>query len=213
MDQEQDWPKEIAAGIGKRVALYRERRKLSAQQTAGRCAELGMPSISRVVITKLENGRREAVSVAELLVLAAALDVPPIELLIPLEDAGKVEILPGARNGTWDAFKWFTGATGPGSRPGLWESHEKFTLQLIMAYFTWRNDDGAQVEAVAGQLRSIRALMREKGVTPPELKGDTAAIYNAAGGDAAAIPVAPTLHAWLEQRAAAADSEAPDGPR
>lgn len=212
MDQEQSWPKQVAADIGKRVAFHRERRKLSAQQVAELCAKLGVPSISRVVITKLENGRRDGVSAAELLALGAALDVPPIELLIPLDDAGEVEILPGVKRGTWDAFKWFTGGPGPASRPGLWESHEKFALQLIMAYLTWENDDGAQVQAVAGQLRSIRALMREKGITPPDLKGDTRLVYDAAGGDAAAVPVTPTLRAWRDaQRRAAGNGGAPDG--
>lgn len=108
MDQH-SWATESAARIGERVAYYRGRVKISAQELADRCAGLGMPSISRVVITKLENGRRETVSTAELQVLASALGVPPVLLLFPLGQQEQAEVLPGRFEDPLDAMAWFAG--------------------------------------------------------------------------------------------------------
>ena len=65
--------------------------------------------IPRATIADLENGRRAHVSVAELLVLAAALEVPPLALMLPVGTAETAEILPGLERGTWEAAKWVTG--------------------------------------------------------------------------------------------------------
>lgn len=192
MDQEQDWAKGVAAAIGKRIAFYRERSKLSAQQTATRCAELGMPSISRVVITKLENGRREAVSTAEVLVLARVLGVHPVDLLIPLGYDSDVEILPGETVSAWSAFKWFTGSApdprdatdakwlGLDNPVQLWEEHQRRAFRLPPLYMAGDSD---AVAAAAGELRRVRAQMHERGMEPPPLPRDTSVIYEAAGGD------------------------------
>ena len=55
---------------------------MSVQKLADVTDELGMP-IPRSVLANLESGRRETVTVAEVLVLAAALDVAPIDLICP----------------------------------------------------------------------------------------------------------------------------------
>ena len=81
---------------------------MSAQDLADRCALLGMP-IHRSVLANLENGRRPSVSVAELLVLATALEVPPILLALPLGHEDEIEILPGVAVNTWDAGRWWAG--------------------------------------------------------------------------------------------------------
>lgn len=64
------------------------------QQLADRTAELGMP-IPRSVLANLESGRRETVSAAEVVILAAALDIAPIELISPVGFDQQVEMLPG----------------------------------------------------------------------------------------------------------------------
>jgi len=69
------------ADIGKRVADFRRQRGLSARQLADRTE---LPGLTRVVITRLENGRRESVDVVELLCLANALDISPALLFPPL---------------------------------------------------------------------------------------------------------------------------------
>ncbi len=78
------------------------------QQLEDRTAELGM-RIPRSVLANLESGRRETVSVAEALVLAAALDVAPIELICPVGFDKQTEMLPGRDVDALDAMRWFTG--------------------------------------------------------------------------------------------------------
>lgn len=103
-----DWPAYIASVIAREVRRHRDSRKMSARQLAERCAALGM-EIPQPVIANLENGRRPTVSVAELLVLAAALDVPPALLVAPLGHQETTEILPGREMPTWDAVLWQAG--------------------------------------------------------------------------------------------------------
>jgi transcriptional regulator with XRE-family HTH domain len=81
---------------------------MSAQQLAERCEQLGL-SIPRPVLSNLENGRRESVTLAELLVLAAALDVSPIALIVPLGLEEDLEVLPRLTVTAWDAAKWIDG--------------------------------------------------------------------------------------------------------
>lgn len=84
---------------------------MSAQQLATACTKLGL-SISRSTLADLENGRRTTLTVAELLVIAAALDVAPLRLLVPLDD-GNVEMLPGKTVNPWTAVREVTGADTP----------------------------------------------------------------------------------------------------
>jgi hypothetical protein len=100
----------MARVVAREVRRYREahRPKMSAQQLADRTAQLGMP-IPRSVLANLESGRRETVSVAEVMVLAAALDVSPIELMCPVGFDEKTEMLPGRMMDPREAVRWFTG--------------------------------------------------------------------------------------------------------
>lgn len=93
-----DWPGRIAATVASQMRKYRRERKISTQRLAVMTAELGM-EIPRSVLANFESGRRETVTVAELLILAYALDVTPAMLLIP---SGEAEILPGI---TWPSEK------------------------------------------------------------------------------------------------------------
>jgi transcriptional regulator with XRE-family HTH domain len=150
VDQDEPWAKRISAEIGRRVAFHRERLDLSAQQLAGRCAELGMPSVSRVVITKLENGRREAVSTAELQVLARALDVPPVLLLFPLGQAETVEVLPGLNVDPYAAIEWFSGRS---SDPADWRA---VSQALVMGELAMWNEHLRYEEQIADADRAFR---------------------------------------------------------
>jgi transcriptional regulator with XRE-family HTH domain len=94
---------------------WREKRGLSAQQLSDRTADLGYP-VPRSVITNLENDRRDTVSVAELLILAAALDVPPTILVTPVGRNESVEILPNLDLSSWRARGWILGARHPNYR-------------------------------------------------------------------------------------------------
>ncbi|WP_372408846.1 helix-turn-helix domain-containing protein [Streptomyces luteireticuli] len=117
MDQP-DWPTQLAHRIAGEVRRYRGMRGISAQQLSDLCAKLGM-EIPRAVISNLENGRRTSVTVAEVLVLAAALDVPPLSLVFPVGYQEFCEVLPNRQRGTWGGFLWAAGdrTTGGGALP------------------------------------------------------------------------------------------------
>lgn len=101
------WHRATSERVGKAVAKSRKDAGMTAQQLAERCKELGAP-IHRTTITKIEGGRSRF-DVGELLILAAALDVPPLVLLYPDLPAGQVEISPGRPSTSWDAYLWATG--------------------------------------------------------------------------------------------------------
>jgi transcriptional regulator with XRE-family HTH domain len=63
-------------------------------RTGSSAAPLSLTTISRTQIANYESGRKKNLDIAELLILAAALDVPPLVLLYPDLPAGKVEIIP-----------------------------------------------------------------------------------------------------------------------
>jgi transcriptional regulator with XRE-family HTH domain len=84
--------------------------------------------ISRSQIANYESGRKKSLDVAELLVIAAALQVPPLQLLFPDEPDDDIEMLPGQRTSTFHATAWFTGGPGP-----MWPGREvaELTEKLI----------------------------------------------------------------------------------
>lgn len=65
--------------------------------------------VSRTSISQLENGNRTSISVAEWLVLAAALEVPPALLLYPSYPYGTVEYLPKEHKPAHTATDWISG--------------------------------------------------------------------------------------------------------
>lgn len=132
---DKDFNARVAERVGKQVASAREGiggRRMTAQALANRTAELGQP-LDRSVIAKLEKGLRQTITVAELLVLARALDVPPATLLFPL-DQSEVELLPGEERGVWPSLLWLTGEapypeeTAPHTEPRRWEAPPALAL-------------------------------------------------------------------------------------
>jgi transcriptional regulator with XRE-family HTH domain len=183
------------------VRRYREARKWSAQRLADRCAELGL-DMSRATITDLENGRRVAISAAELLVLAKALDVAPLLLIIPVGRQPKIEALPGEDIATWDAAYWFFGARRMQDTSGgldvVWPDDED-TVPLFLRHDElvaewrdtgqaegWIDAEGERVNmrrSLAKTLRLHRSLMRRKGLLPPELPADLAHLDDQGSAD------------------------------
>lgn len=112
-----EWQARLTQTVAREIRRHRDRRKLSAQQLADRTSELGMP-IPRNVLANLESGRRDTITVAEVLVLAAALDVAPMELICPVGFDDQVELLPGQMMDPLQASRWIDGElaldmTGP----------------------------------------------------------------------------------------------------
>jgi len=108
MTKPQEWQASVTARAAEAVRRFRDERGMSAQDVADACAKLGYP-IARSVIANLENGRRSTVDLAELLILAKVLDVPPVALLVPVGEVGDMEVLPGQVYSTDEALQWITG--------------------------------------------------------------------------------------------------------
>lgn len=69
--------------VARRIAEVRRDRGWTAADLGDRCAAAGFPALNRSVIANIETGRRNYVSVDELIALAYVFDVPPISLLVP----------------------------------------------------------------------------------------------------------------------------------
>lgn len=103
------WETELSRRIGAAVQTRRKQLKMTAQQLAERTKELGYP-ITRVAVSKIEtNTRAGKFDIAELLVLAKALKVPPVSLLFSAAPDDSVEMLPGQTAPTFHAIAWFSG--------------------------------------------------------------------------------------------------------
>src|SRR5436189_2455562 len=89
-------------------AVRSARGSRSAQEIADETARLGYP-LSRSQIANLESGRKRSLDIAELLIIAAALEVPPVTLLYPDLPNGEVEVLPGQFVSSTVALLRFTG--------------------------------------------------------------------------------------------------------
>jgi transcriptional regulator with XRE-family HTH domain len=79
-DMEQTKPLTPTQVVAARMLALRKKRGLSAAELARRMKAAGIPW-ERIVVTKLETGRRASVSVDELLALSAVLNCPPVMLL------------------------------------------------------------------------------------------------------------------------------------
>jgi transcriptional regulator with XRE-family HTH domain len=121
----EDWQRHVVDVIASQVRRYRHERGMSAQQLADTCTDLGLP-IQRSVLANFENGRRPTISVPELLVFAAALDVPPVLLLLPLGQEQQAEILPGRASPTADALAWLIGEWSAEAGEDDWAAAQRY---------------------------------------------------------------------------------------
>lgn len=183
----EDWSAEFTSLVGQEVRRVRKERKMSADELAAACAALGAEVPSRTV-TNLETGRRAALPVTDLLVLARALDVSPINLLFPLGEAAEVQVLPGEAVATWEALAWFTdeeihGDAAPaGSARAVIDRYRAHAAAVHTALVSLRiredrrRQAGANLEYADAMLaddvmalRNMREAMRGEGLTPPPL--------------------------------------------
>ena len=108
------WAKDLHKRIGASIRQARDGRGMSAQQVADKTASLGYP-VSRSQIANYESGRKQSLDIAELLVIAATLDVPPVSLLLGGHPDRDVEVLPGQTMQTTAALARFSGDDSYGS--------------------------------------------------------------------------------------------------
>jgi transcriptional regulator with XRE-family HTH domain len=99
-----------ARWFGTAVSRRRRALQMTGNELSRRTAELGY-AVSRGAIGKIESNLRSAkIDVAELLVLAAALDIPPVLLLFPdFASDGGSEALPGLLTKDDEAVRWMSG--------------------------------------------------------------------------------------------------------
>jgi hypothetical protein len=152
---------------------------MSTQRLDERTAELGM-RIPRSVLANLESGRRNTVSAAEVLVLAAALDVSPALLMFPIGRLDLMEAMPDLPLPPWQAYTWFTGErelgffTGAGARLaaltgpadnagaiGTFREHELIQRSWLRAWWSLQNATKAAREAATDEQADTQRMIAE----------------------------------------------------
>lgn len=100
--------------VARSVAKYRAAKKLTQEQLAQAMTNLGFDT-GRLTVQRIEAAKRD-VSLEELIVLAAVLDVPPLLLILPLGDGVWFQVGDDTLHPEF-VRKWFTGQ-GPFGRTG-----------------------------------------------------------------------------------------------
>ena len=113
----------IRQTIATNVKRARKLRRLTVRQLSDRFTELGRPLLPSA-ISNVENGHRE-VSTEDLLLFAAALNIAPIDLLMPEDEAADVEV--GAGN-VWPRVLYYFWLRGDGPFPHEPNKAEYFDL-------------------------------------------------------------------------------------
>jgi len=95
--------------IAQRVRQLRDGRGWSAERLAQEMTSAGVPW-TRIVVTKLETRRRPSISVEELLALAYALGVAPVDLLVPGDaDEEPYDVTPTVTEPAAAVREWIAG--------------------------------------------------------------------------------------------------------
>ena len=106
------WESDLGGRIGRAVAARRTQLLLTAASLSERTKGLGYP-ITAATIGRIESNERSGkFEVAELLVLAAALEIPPSLLLFPGFPDGSEQVLPHVSGSSDSAVRWMSGTDG-----------------------------------------------------------------------------------------------------
>lgn len=199
MSQAKDWERSLTKSVAAQVRRYRQQRGMTVQELSDRCADLGVP-IPRPVLSNLETGRRESVTLAELIVLALALGVPPLLLVVPVVDKEQMELIPRGEVRSVDALAWFAGdGRLVPTYNGLDRAHgddEDGTNELVRLYLhhdvmvdllsmgaghgPYSDEElrnaAEEPDGGPGELKWVRRYLREAGVRIPALPPELAAV-------------------------------------
>lgn len=200
------WPESLTARIGRRIARFRQERRLSAQQLSDALHERLKVDMKRTVIGGIEAGTRKNVSVSEIFAIAYVLGIPPILLLVPVGEPGEFEILPGISTDPWTAANWLAGEggnewtgfldAGRGASPtevnflAMYRRHDKEVERLLQLARRPDPVDGAAIRRAAelvGEveegLRFLRLSIVALGSTPPPLPPQLRHVDQSEGGE------------------------------
>ncbi len=129
----------ITAVIARRVSDLRQVQGINQTELAQRMTELGT-AWSRTTVQKLENGKRSAVSVQELLALALVFDVPPVLLIADPRQPGSAPVARCLDVDQWEALMWLIGTgtidnanSGRTFSAGSWLIHAGWTVVEALA--------------------------------------------------------------------------------
>ncbi|MER7701561.1 helix-turn-helix transcriptional regulator [Kitasatospora sp. NPDC097605] len=168
MDQKA-WSAAVDAAIAREVKRRRAELGLSAEALGARCADLGYP-LTRQVIAKLESGARSGPTPAELFILARALEMPPVSLILPLDQGPTTRPTPLSESTPWEAAAWFTGE----DRATLPDPPEAGSPQAVLDAFR-RHDRLVRTALLSTRMAAERR--RDAQLAPPDEyeRADTAA--------------------------------------
>jgi transcriptional regulator with XRE-family HTH domain len=96
--------------IGARVAALRRHKGWTQQDLAEALQAVGI-DVERIVIAKLESGRRSFVKVDELLALCVVLEISPTDMLVPreLHDDRYYRVIPKGTAQVANSRRWIAG--------------------------------------------------------------------------------------------------------
>lgn len=150
--------------ISRKLKTYRGLRDWSQRELAERLDDLGLP-LNRVTLAKIEAGGTRAgnTSVEEVLAIAAALSVPPLSLILPLEGERDIAITPSSPVNPFYALNWMLGLE-PFAQQGSGGLHVK------SHHDTWENSRRGLRMAITlnGLTREVRRAASRLDLVQPQ---------------------------------------------
>lgn len=163
-----EWAERFTKNMG--TAIDKARQGKSDQWIADRTKELGHP-LSRTAVSEYRRGIRKSMPITDLMVLAAALEVPPVALLFPGLATEEVEALPGESLASIEALQWFTGerdrALEKSEHPLFSATVSKFRVGRSPEFKLLKasRDFIEEFRAIAGSLSALFPLLKASGQT------------------------------------------------
>jgi transcriptional regulator with XRE-family HTH domain len=153
--------------VAARIREVRKRRGWQPAELARRCAQLDGKKWTENTIENIEGGRRRggshrrAVTVDELLTLAAALNVAPLHLMVPPDDDDRpYPVAPGTAATASAARRWIRGFGLLADLPNVGELREYMT-EVPLSEFR-EVQDGLPQRLLTGRLRPYEQVMFAK---------------------------------------------------
>ncbi|MBE4695463.1 hypothetical protein HGI16_12215 [Brevibacterium casei] len=192
----QSWAGRTTIRVYENIEAERKRQGISAATLSNRCKELGHP-IARAVIAKMDSKDRANISIPELMVIAEALGLAPLDLIYPPYVAGvEVERLPNVsviEEVARDRFvrysragSKFPAADTSGARTLLdnWQRNVSESEKLIQQITDpdgdaeYRSYLEKRLTMFLYHVKKLQATLNSHGVTPPPLPDGMAEVID-----------------------------------
>lgn len=182
MTTPRSWPGQLTEIAGAQIKRHRQAQKLTTEQLAARVTSAGFKcSRDQVVNLERKSGRRQSITVGEIIIFAAVLGLPPAVLLIPIGSSDPVEYLPGRGTDAWAAYQWFTGSGSDALVGDAWFPTQLDEATLQLNVYRRHTDAVRHLDAAAQRgessaaegyraaVAAIRNEIRAHGWHPPSL--------------------------------------------